>query len=790
MLMGAIGALTALFALDIELKRGLEKRKPYTILHLRHDTPFRCFALFNENGQPFLYRCRFDRAPQERITPIKNDFFILDFHTKDQSFVIEIHPRKKSLIFATVPPIYRSAVIPAHALSRSSHWIVLGYIDTPPYLGEAEYYDESLSFPIDAKPYATPAVGAIDLNGKPVFLKKNRDVEIFIALKEAFKAGKYQKAYDMATEAMELYPRSIFASDFLYYRIKSLFYLDPKEYTDKIIKLGQRFLKCCASDEHLPEVLLFLARVYSANGFISDANYFFNRLIQEHADTRYADLGRIYLADQLYMNGAMKKAIQNYLAAYYHAKDIDVASLAAYKLAIRYFEMRKPQKAIGYLRKIWEKNPGFLLKNHLDAHRIAIQLASYRAYDLAVEIEKGVLKRVKKFDEIYEEALYNIGQWYDASGKIKEAIEWYQRYLKEFPWGTYSEKVKQDLDALFVVDRDVNASEAIKRYDALIQSYKHGPIADKALAAKIALLVDEKRYEAALALKSKAAKIKDDEAKKMAQEALKKAAEAYLAKSVAKGDCESALLAIRDENATLPSKFDPFIYRCDVEYADYADALKIAKRHLNAKNLNERLIWSCRALHALVGLEKYEEAFKAAGDVLQLQKAIGKKGCKEFDFDYLQVLHRLGRYAEEMAWIEKMRKRYGNDMKMADVYKMGYDAAKRANDPLQQLKMLRRLIALQNAKGSHPYSPWAEFEAIRLLKTMNRYDEALKIAESMRRLDLKGQKRARWLYEQGVLQKMTGRNGAARKSFEVCRRIKEGGAWHTLCKEALRLEKF
>ena len=782
--------MTALFALDIELKRGLEKRKPYTILHLRNDTPFTCTAYFDDKGEPSLYRCRFDRAPQEHITPIKSDFFTLDFHKKNHNFIIEIHPHKKSLIYPMVPPIYRSPIIPAHNLSRSSHWIVLGYLDTPPYLGKSESYDESLSFPIDAKPYAAPAVGAIDLNGKPVFLKKNRDVETFIALKEAFKAGKYQKAYDMATDAMELYPRSIFASDFLYYRIKSLFQIDPKENADKIIKLGKTFLKRYASDDHLPEVLLLLARVYSGNGFISDANYFFNRLIQEHADTKYANLGRIYLGDQLYMNGAAKEAIKNYLAAYYNAKDLDVASLAAYKLAIRYFDMGKPKKAIGYLRKIWLKNPKFLLKNPSDAHRIAKQLASYKAYDLAIAIEEALLKRVKKLGDIYEEALYNVGEWYDAQGKVKEAIEWYRRYLKEFPWGTYSDKVKQDLDALFVVDRDVNASEAMKRYDALMQSYKHGPIADKALAAKIALLVDEKRYDAALALKPKAAKIEDDEAKKMAQEALQKAAEAYLAQSVAKGDCEAALFAIREENATLPPKYDPFIYRCDVEYADYTDALKIAKRHLKTKDLDEKLIWSCRAVHALLGLEKYEEAFKAAGDVLQLRKVIGKAGCKEFDFDYLKILHQLGRYAEEMAWIETMAKRYGNEMKMADVYKMGYEAAKKAKDPLQQLKMLQRLIALQNAKGSHPYSPWAEFEAIRLLKTMNRYDEALKIAESMQRLDLKGQKRARWLYEKGVLQKMTGRGDAARKSFEACSRIKEGGAWRTLCKEALSLETF
>ncbi|RTZ93223.1 MAG: hypothetical protein DSY93_00030, partial [SAR324 cluster bacterium] len=72
--------------------------------------------------------------------------------------------------------------------------------------------------------------GRNKLNIKPVFLRDNRDVETFIEIKKAFENGKYSKAYDLATDAMEQYPSSIFGSDFLRYRLKALVQMDMKEH--------------------------------------------------------------------------------------------------------------------------------------------------------------------------------------------------------------------------------------------------------------------------------------------------------------------------------------------------------------------------------------------------------------------------------------------------------------------------------------------------------------------------------------------------------------------------------
>jgi tetratricopeptide (TPR) repeat protein len=398
------------------------------------------------------------------------------------------------------------------------------------------------------------------------------------------------------------------------------------------------------------------------------------------------------------------------------------------------------------------------------------------------------LKRLKKLDELYEPILYEIAEWYDEMGDTKEAIRWYERYLDAFAYGVYSDKVRKNLDALFVTGNDANVTEALKRYDTIMREYRGGPIAEKALAAKIALLTKTGRYDEALALGKQAKAITDPEAAKVAAAALEEAAKKAFAEAVERKDCEKAVAMVEKYGLHPDDRYDLFLYRCYDTYAHYEKALAVAKKHLRDTDAASRAAWLCRAFHALTALGRYREALEAARDYRALA---GKKGrCETFDWDLAEVLDKAGSYAEEMALIREMSERYRDDIRMADLYKKGYDRAKREGDTLQQLWMLRRLIALQNARKSHPYSPWAEFEAIRLFKAQGKFADALKIAEGMERLRLKGERRARWLYELGGLYLKTGDKERARERFEACAKMKEGGAWSGLCKEALSLEQL
>ncbi|MCF6201869.1 MAG: hypothetical protein L3J42_07095, partial [Hydrogenimonas sp.] len=645
----------------------------------------------------------------------------------------------------------------------------------------------SINFPFDLRDYAIVTIGAVDINGKPVFMKKNRDVERLISIKSAFNAKKFKKAYELATEAQELHPDSIFASDFLRYRIKSLAEDDMKENAEEIIKLGKYFIKRYTSDEYLPEVLLILARVYSATGFESDANYFFDRLIQEHKGSRFADLGLIYLGDQLFINGKSKEAIKRYLEAYYGTKDIDIASLAAYKLALRYFDMGKEEEGVEYIRKIWEKNPKFLLKDVDDAHDIAKRLASHKYYDLAIEIDRALLNRLKKLDDLYEKILFEIGEWYDEKGDLKKAVEWYERYLEEFSYGEFSDKAKESLDALFVINVDTNATKALKRFDNLMREYRGEPIAQKALLAKAKLLFDRGRYKEVLNLADSIEKIEDEKLKEEGRETLRSAAEALFESSAKEGECKMAIMLIKKYALKPKQHYDDFLYNCYEKYAKYEDALNIAKKRLNGSKLSEREKWLCRAVHSLTLSGRYEEAKRAAEDLSALSNDTSKI-CPAYEWDLVKALHHTGPYEKEIALIKKMSERHGDDIGMAEIYRGGYDSAKKEGDHLQQLWMLKKILKLQKTKGVHPYSPWVEFELIRLYKSDNKRKDALEVAKSMKALGLKGKSRARWLYELGSLQLLAGNKSEAKESFKECAQQKDGGEWSKLCKDALSLE--
>jgi hypothetical protein len=138
-----------------------------------------------------------------------------------------------------------------------------------------------------------------------------------------------------------------------------------------------------------------------------------------------------------------------------------------------------------------------------------------------------------------------------------------------------------------------------------------------------------------------------------------------------------------------------------------------------------------------------------------------------------------------MVQIRRMAERFGNDKRMADLYRAAYDLAAKRQDDLQALWILRALIDLQNRAKSHPYSPWAEFEAIRRLKAAGDFKAAYKIAESMAAFSMKPSQKARWLYEKALLENRLGKRDAADRSLRDCAAIRNGGDWARLCRDAL-----
>jgi len=779
--------LPPIYALTIDLKRGIEGGFAYAILNLHDKTPFNCKGVKKSEDKPIEYICTFKLMPKDLFKSIESDFFIISYKIKEKKFLLKILPTKKSKLFSLPPAIFEQSIIQTNPPKLSNHWIIVGYEKSLPFLDKKSYFKERLSFPIDWKDFAFPSVGAVDLNGDPVFIKNNRDVEMFMSIKEAFKTGKYSKAYDLSKESKELYPKSIFKTDFLSYEIKSLAAMDMKENAEEIIKLSKKFIKRYTSDEHLPEVLLILARVYSAVGFTSDANYFFDRVIYEHPDTKYANLGRIYLADQFYMSGKIKDALNLYKDALYNAKDLEVASLAAYKLAIRYLGQGKTKDGVAYLKKVWKKNPEFLLRDIEDAYRIAEQLASRNRYKFAIEINSTLIKRLKKLHPLYEDTLFKIAEWYNSLNSFKDALQWYERYLKEFAYGKYSDEAKEKIDTLFVAVSDTNTTVALQRYDELIKSYIGKSLGEKVFVAKLKLLLKMNRLDEIFMLQDKIDKIKDDELKQEAIRVLNSVVKIKFKSAISKNSCEDAIYLIDKFRYEPKSSYDEFLFSCFTKYAKYDEALNIAKRHLQDKDMDKRVLWLCRIVHLLRVKESGIEGYKALKELETLLSINKNVACSTLDFDKAWILYSMEKFSDYFAWIKRLLKKYPSKIELAEYLKKGDDLAQKSGDLTQQIWSLQSLIELQNRVGAHPYSPWAEFKLVKIFKKEGRDKEALGILKEMRRLKMQTDNRAMWLYMYGELLDKMGKKVESKKIFDECSKLKSKSSWVSLCKDMVNL---
>jgi len=804
----------------------MESSSAYAILDLKDNVPFKCYPHKVEDGRTEEYRCTFSFMLKALFKIVKSDFFNISYETTKKDFILKIEPLKESKLFSLPPILYEKSIIEKEPKKISKHWIIVGYEKSLPFLGDDKTFYDSLSFPIDWEKFVYLSVGAVDISGNPVFVEKNRDVEKFMEIKKAYKNRKYKDVLELVEISKELYPDSIFSVDFLRYKIKALAEIDIKENAEEIIKLSLDYIKKYPQDEKVPEILLYLARVYNSIGQVSDSDYFYNRLMQEYKGSKYANLGKIYLADQYFSTGRLKESMKLYKDALYSAKDLEVASLAAYKLVIRNLDIGKLKETVFYLKKLWKKNPNFILRDSEDAHKLAQDLANVKIYNYAIEINKGVLKNIQKLAEFYENTLYEIAKWSAKDNQIDSALQWYKRYLKEFPYGRYSDIAKVEIDSLFLKVGEKNSTIALNKYDEMVKKYRDSDkeLSNKAFVSKLKLLFKLKRYDDIIKLKEKIDSTKDEQALKIYEDSvvakiedlyknkkyrdilkqkekikriknskcdriLKEAYKLVLKDIVESKKCDEIVLFVDRYKEFKDSSFDEDIFNCYMKFAKYKDALAIAKKYLNTKDPKKRIKWLCDSVHIYKKEDMFALGYKALKDLDTLLGIYKKASCKTYRFDKADILYGFGDYANFLIWIKEVYKKDPNNIKLSEYLKKSAELSEKNQNKIELIWSLKELISLQNRKNTHPYSPWAEFKLAKIYKSDKNLESAIKVYESLKNVKLSSSDKARWLYEYGELLLRDGKTADAKSKLSECVKIKKDSAWKKLCKSALDLIK-
>ncbi len=774
-----------LYALEITISKGLHDNQPYSVIELANEEPFICKGQSDSFGNPKELICAFEKIPKESIKPVENEFFRISTKMLKKNFFLVIRAKYKLYFKPIIFDLTKDEQTFPPYTSKSMRWVVVGYDKELPFVKETKPSTNTLAFAFHLPAEPLPYVGGLDLKGNPVHVKNSEDVRVFVRVKRLFAAGKYEDCIDAVDEALAYYPNSLFRSELLYYKIKSLFKLRAYQ---NVLDLSKEYLHNFSSSENVPEILMMVAVAYYKNGQYSDADYFFDRLFNEHADSIYTKWGYIYKGDMAVDSGEDTKAKKYYKKALTQTRSMEVAAMAAFKLARLYVSEGKYEKAKIYIDKILKAKDEFFYKHYAMVKKLMFDLADAQQYLEAAKIDEAILKYMNRKEEDYEANLRYLGVWLAKTPLKQKAVMALERYIKEFKDGLFIDEIEKTRDSIFFDSNKKDAKKLLAKYDKLIQRYGYDdPIGQKALYEKIKLMLKKHMYSDILQLKDQIAKL-DSELYKDKDELIKQAALGLMENALQSRQCQVVLDIQKDYNVSVSSKWDFGLYDCFVKAADFIKAKQIAKRNLDTKDLKLKKEWLYRYAKVDFATGNYSEAIDAAKDLLTLIDDIKKSKYKDIYRLLFDAYDRLGDYDGMVRTIQKIEELFGLSYKDIDRYVDMINVGVAKKDDNIIIKYGKKLYDLQRRIGSHAQSPFVEFALYQAYMNKKQYKKALEVISSLDNVKLSKKDRSRQKYLKGAVLDKLWRNDEARKAYEEAIKADSTSAWAKLAKSALEID--
>jgi len=769
------------FALEISLQGAKQNHQNYSILHIKDKDKFLCQKIKDNFDVTVKVICAFSKKPTQKINTIQNDFFHIDTQIKKKTFFVIIKPYKKMKLEPIVFDLTKDKTVFASKVQLAKHWMITGYIESLPFARKDHYSASAINFPIYLDEDMYPYVGGLDIQGRPVKVKQVNDVKDYIRIKRLYKEKKYELCLDLTEEVLYEYPDTLFKPELFYYKMKLL--KQMQDY-DGIVELSKLYLREYSSNDNVAEVLSLTALAYAKLGQSTDADYFFERLFDEHMQTKYAKWGLIYKGEMFEASGDSSKALAYYQKALNQTSDIDVAAMAAFRIAKYKINYGDKSSAASYIAKIIKAKPAFFKSEYNASKEVMEQFVTEGDYFTASRIAEALLIDINKEDDDAEILLKDAGIWLAKTGEKLEALALLNRYLKEFDEGLYEADVLIAKDALFFdVDEDDNVSSKLIHLDTLIASYPNDIIGDRALYEKAKLLLKNEKYKDVLEFEKELLKLDDTKYKDIAS-IIHDAAVGLMKVSLKNNACNQVLATSNEYNITLSDKWDDGVYSCSMKGADYALARATAKKNLHSKNLQQRKKWLYRYIKIDFATGNYSDVIEASNELISLIQ--NDKNSKYFEvYRYMfDTYQRLESDQKMLKAIIRLQKIFGLDYKDIERYVAVMSVGSRLKDENIVIKYAQDIMKLQEKSSSYTQSPFVEFSLFEAYMQKENYNKALRIISSLEKLQLTTQQKARQQYLLGSVYTKLWRDKEAITAYDEVVKLDPSSSWATLAKDA------
>ncbi len=773
-----------LYALEISMESAKENHQTYSILHFKDSSKFLCQEKRNDFEVVTKIICAFSKKPSQKIQKIQNSFFQIDSTVKNGTFFLMIKPNYKIKLFPMAFNLIKDSSVYQADVKISKHWMLIGYKDKLPYINNRKKSEKGLNLPFVMKKDILPYVGGLDIKGNPVHLKKVQDVTDYLKIKKYYKEKKYTKCLELINDVLYYYPNSLFKAELLFYQIRV--YARVNDF-DNVVELSKVYLREYSADKNVPEVLAYTANAYSKIGLNIDADYFFDRLFDEHLESEYSKWGYIYKGDMLEMSGGATKAISFYKKALKETEDIEIATTAAYKLALYYSGSTKLKEASKYSMKIVKAKPDFFkreFKNSLDMMYIFAENSDYKT---ASAIAKSLIDEINKRHDEYERLLKDRALWLSKTEDTDKALSALNRYLKEYPDGDFEAEVRVAKDSLFFATSEDNLTAKLDEYNSLIVNYRDDAIGDRAIYEKSKLLLKNGMYADVLGFEESVLEL-DSEKYSDTKEIIKDAAKGSMTEYLKQDACPEVLSIFNEYNVTLSDEWDEKIYVCAEKGANVTLAKSMINKNINIKDVDERKKWLYRNIKIDFMMSKYQDVIGASGDLISfIEDDIEDEKNREYLEIYRYLFDTYQRVSDSqkmLSTINNIQDTFGLVYKDIERYVSILSIGQSLRDDNIIIKYAEYIVKLQNKTSAYTQSPYVEFTLYQAYIANEDLEKALEIIKSLDTIELSKNKRARQKYLLGSVYSKLWRDDEARVAYQEAVDTDASSAWGRLAKSA------
>lgn len=764
-------------ALEVTINYGKQNGAHFSVLNLQHDKPFECQELSNAYGETTRIVCVIKETPMASFSPTSTIFFRFWNRVIDGEFYLYIEPNFSAKLFNTYVDLRDEVAIPKERPKKSQRWQIVGYKDRIPFLSSHTTSPQGLNFPVRITQDQENFVQGLDVNRAPLEFEEGQDFTYYLAIQEMMKNGMYLDAIKTIDETLRVFPESIFVKDLMYYRLKALQEVDPQENADAIIDMGTKWIKRYPTDLYIPEVLYYVGNAYNDIRFGSESKYFFERLITEYPNSRFAPLAKMQLAKNYYGLSDSPTAMRLFVQAYQEAKDLDSASIIALHWSEFYIESNKKDEAKRLIDTLMLAYPQFLGKNPAKIDGFIRLLAENEMWESAAKMSESLFAQLED-DMILsrEDILDKAALYYQNAQQYEKAHELNDLFMQEFASKPKAQEVKErDDKMLFFVGADDDDAKKIERYDYLIQKYPNTEIAQKATELKSQIMFAQGRYGELLGAQN------EELAHKSYHELILKAQESKDCPKIAE-----YFAHYRKDEFNQAQNLQ--IFECLYALSLNKQAQEVIEGMAQAQSdMNTKLEILYREAQNLDKLGNTKQAVLASRDAFALAQGLGASARYDIGFVLFKNLMTLGNLDEARAVYTFLHRHIGDDVRMIDV---NLELLKQAQNQKEETSIelyARDILRLQTLHNTSNGTPYVELALAQSYMRLGAWEDSNQVLARLLRQDITESTRAQALYLQGSNHKNANNYAGAKESFQACQKLTGADVWQNLCVEGLKL---